>query len=202
MYNNMVFDLGGVVVDYDPKDYLTDRFFYERIENRLYNDVFGSKEWEKLDRGEITFEEAAGIFQQRGEEHDIAFEMQALLDNWQEMLTTRRATVHLMRLFKKKGFHVYYLSNIAQETLGYLQRKNFWSLFDGGVASCEVGLCKPEPEIYRQLLDKYQLVPQETIFADDNRGNAEAAFQAGITGIHFKNVKSFCKMLITYGIEI
>lgn len=202
MYKNMVFDLGGVVVNYDPKEFLVDRFFYERTENKIYDAVFGSQEWQMLDKGELTFEEASQIFLQRGHEKDIAFEMQEILDNWTEMLTNRKATINLMRLFKKKGFQLFYLSNISKQSFALLKSRNFWPLFDGGIASCEVGLCKPDPAIYKLLLEKYDLVPQETIFADDHKDNAAAAFQVGITGIQFKNVKSFCKMLITYGIDI
>jgi HAD superfamily hydrolase (TIGR01509 family) len=75
-------------------------------------------------------------------------------------------------------------------------------LFDGGVASCEVGVCKPDPEIYRHLLAKYELDPTETLFTDDSKENAEAAFRAAITGIPFRNVKSFCKALVALGVEL
>ncbi len=202
MYQNLVFDLGGVVVNYNPKDYLAETFFYERLENKLYAAVFGSEEWIKMDLGEMSFEDASEIFMRRAEEEDIAFEMQALLDNWMELMTDRKATINLMRLFKKQGYKLYYLSNIARESLAVLQKRSFWSMFDGGIASCEVGLIKPDPKIYRLLLQQYSLVPQETIFADDRKENALAAFQAGITGIQFHNVKNFCKMLVTYGINL
>ncbi len=198
----MVFDLGGVVIDYNPRDYLADRFFHEAIENKIYDAMFGSEEWHKLDKGEMTYLEAASIFLERGRDGDFSFEMQAVVDNWTEMLTTKKATINLIKLFKKYGMNVYYLSNMARETMAYLQQRNFFQLFDGGLASCDLGLCKPDPAIYRAGLEKYSLKPQETLFADDYAENAKAAFEAGITGIQFKNVKSFCKMLVTYGIEI
>lgn len=202
MYNNLVFDLGGVVVNYNPKDYLVDKFFHEKIEKQIYNAVFGSPEWAMLDRGEITLRQANDIFMRRGRDRDIAFEMQAVVDEWMEMLSTRVATVNLMRLFKKKGFHLYYLSNISREALNLLKSRDFWPLFEGGVASCNVGVSKPELEIYKNLLDSYGLVPQETIFIDDRKENASSAFLAGITGIHFTDVKSLCEMLVTYGVDI
>lgn len=202
MYHNIVFDIGGVVVNYSPKDYLVDRFYHDRTEKKLYEAVFGSEEWEMLDRGELRWAEAAEIFRQRGKEKDISFEMQALLDEWTDMLTTRKATVALMRLLKKKGFKLYYLTNISHEVFALLQQRDFWQLFDGGVASCEAGAAKPDLALYRELLKKYELEPQETIFTDDRRENTAAAFEAGITGIQFKNVKNFCKMLVTYGIDI
>lgn len=202
MYKNIVFDLGGVVVDYKPKDYLVDRFFHEKTEQKIYDAVFGSNEWLMLDRGDISWEQACKIFMGRAKQKDIEFEMEVVLEEWTDMLETRKPTITLMRLLKKKGFNLYYLSNISSHAFEVVSKRDFWNLFDGGIASCEVNINKPDPEIYRMLLSKYKLVPQETIFTDDNRENAANAFQAGITGILFENVKSFCSMLVTYGIDI
>ncbi len=202
MYNNLIFDLGGVVVNYSPKDYLADTFFYERVEKRLYNLVFASEEWKLLDLGELTFKQANDIFMKRAEEENLAFEMRALLDDWTDMLSTKQATVNLMRLFKKQGYRLYYLSNISHDVLAMLKKRSFWSMFDGGIASCEVGLAKPDPDIYRLLLQSYKLDASECIFADDRKENALAAFEVGITGIQFFDVKNFCKMLVGYGVTV
>ncbi|NLW77875.1 MAG: HAD-IA family hydrolase [Ruminococcaceae bacterium] len=202
MYDNLVFDLGGVVIDYSPKDWLVDKFYHEATENKIYNAVFGSEEWVLLDEGKISWGEAQEIFLRRGKEKGIAFEMRAVLDEWTDMLTTRTATVTLLRLLKKKGFALYYLSNMSQYVYDFLQPRDFWELFDGGLISYDVGIVKPELDIYKRLLKEYSLVPQDTIFTDDDKDNAAAAFKAGVTGIQFKNVKSFCKMLVTYGIDI
>ncbi len=202
MYKNLIFDLGGVVVNYSPKDYLAETFFYERVEKKLYNMVFASEEWRQLDLGNMTFLQANEIFMKRAESENLAFEMRALLDNWTDMLTTRQATVNLMRIFKKQGYNLYYLSNISHEVLADLKTRSFWSLFDGGIASCEVGIGKPDLHVYRLLLKQYKLDANECIFADDRKENALAAFEAGITGIQFFDVKNFCKMLIGYGISL
>ena len=202
MYHNLVFDLGGVVINYNPKEYLVERFYSERTETKLYDAVFGSEEWHLMDLGKLSWNDASAIFMQRGEAKDVAFEMRALLEEWTEMMTTRTATVALMRLLKKNGFNLYYLSDMSREVFDLISRRDFFTLFDGGVVSYEVGITKPDLEIYQILLDKYKLVPQETIFTDDLKANSAAAFETGITGIQFKNVKSFCKMLVTYGIEI
>ncbi len=202
MYHNIVFDLGGVVINYNPKDYLVERFYSERTENKLYDAVFGSEEWQLMDKGKLSWNDASAIFMQRGEAKDVAFEMRALLEEWTELMTTRAATVVLMRLLKKNGFRLYYLSNMSKEVHELIAKRDFWTLFDGGVLSYEVGVTKPDLEIYQMLLKKYKLVPQETIFTGDVKANSAAAFETGITGIQFRNVKSFCKMLVTYGIEI
>lgn len=202
LYQNMVFDIGGVVVNYNPKEFLVDKFFHERTENKIYDAVFGSEEWQLLDKGELSWRKATEIFMRRGQEKDIAFEMLSVLEEWTQMLTTKNATVTLLRLLKKRGFKLYYLTNMSKEVLGMLSTRDFWQLFEGGVASCEVGLLKPDIAIYRHLLQEYNLRAQQTIFTDDMQENTLASFEAGITGIQFKNVKSFCKMLVTYGIDI
>lgn len=202
MYRNIVFDIGGVVVNYNPKDYLADRFFNERTEKKLYDAVFASEEWRLLDRGDIMWEEVFPIFMQRGDDKGVAFEMQTLLEEWTEMLTTRKATVAMMKLLKKKGFDLYYLSNISENVLDLLARRGFWKLFNGGVASFEVHINKPDPRIFEALLDKYYLDPAETLFTDDHKVNALAAFELGMTGIQFTNVKDLAKAMVTYGIDI
>ncbi len=202
MVQNLIFDIGGVVVNYNPRDYLVSRFYHERTENKIYDATFGSEEWEMLDKGQISWRDAADIFMRRARERDVGFEMHAVLEEWTDMLTTRKASVTLLRLLKKKGFKLYYLSNMSKEVCEFLKQRDFWPLFDGGLFSCDVGLTKPDVEIYRLLVKNYQLVPQETIFTDNNKDNAEAAYAAGLTGIQFTDVTGFCKMLVAYGIDV
>ena len=202
MYDTLIFDLGGVVVNYDPKDYLVERFFYSRIEQKIYDAMFGSPEWRKLDLGEMTFDEASAVFMERALETDCEFEMRAVIEDWMDLLTDRRATINLMRLFKKRGYHLYYLSNISHLALAEVKKRKFWTLFDGGIASCEAGVCKPDIQIYKDLLERYDINPKNALFVDDSKVNAEAAFRAGITGIHFTNVNELIKTLLTYGIDL
>lgn len=201
MYRNIVFDLGGVVFNYSPRDFLVEKFYHEPTERKIYDAVFGSEEWKLLDKGQISWREASDIFMQRGRDMDVSFEMQSVLEEWTDLLTTRKATVTLLRLLKKKGFNLYYLSNMSREVKQFLSSRDFWPLFDGGILSCEVGMTKPDLDIYRLLMQQYGLVPQETIFTDDVKENAETAYLVGITGIQFTDVKGFCKMLVTYGID-
>ena len=67
------------------------------------------------------------------------------------------------------------------------QRFDFLSWFDGVVVSGEEGVIKPDPRIFRVLLDRYRITPGEAVFIDDNPGNAAAAAALGIHGIHFRS---------------
>ncbi|MBP8855651.1 MAG: HAD family phosphatase [Oscillospiraceae bacterium] len=200
MYKNIVFDLGGVLVDYQPREFLVDHFMNERLENELYDITFGSKEWRMLDAGEITRQEANCTMLAKAAECKRIFEVEMILSDWMDMMKTREETVALMKKLKRKGYSLFYLSNIAKDTLEQVSRRKFWELFDGGVASCDIGINKPDLRIYEALLAKYNLVADETIFTDDNKLNASAAFDVQITGIHFKNVRSLTKALDSYGV--
>ena len=85
---------------------------------------------------------------------------------------------------------------------GNLEKRDFFPLFDGGIASCDVHLCKPEPEIFTTLMQTCHLAYDESIFIDDNRTNAQAAFNLGITGILYKNPRSFNRALESCGIHL
>ena len=202
MYKNIVFDLGGVVVDFNPRSFLLDRFYNETIEHKVYDLTFGSKEWAILDAGQLPWQQAYQTMEQQATEAGCLFEVQSVLDDWMRTLRTKRRTVQIMKRLKTMGFSLYYLSNIAPHTLEMLSQRDFWTLFDGGVASCEVGINKPSPEIYKALLDKYELTPKETIFIDDTKVNTLAAYDFGITGIHYKGGSSLVRALNTCGIPL
>lgn len=202
MYKNIIFDLGGVVVEFSPHDFLLDRFYSETVESAVYDITFGSETWKQLDAGLITREQANEEMLANGKAAGYGFEVQSVLDDWMRSLKTRRKTVEVMNRLKKMGFSLYYLSNIAQDTLEELCQRDFWQLFDGGIASCEVKVNKPDPSIYQKLIETYGLVCSESIFVDDSKDNTTAAFDLGITGIHYKGSTSFIRALNTCGIPI
>ena len=157
MYKNIIFDLGGVMVDFDPKTYLVDRFCNAEVEEQVSQLTFESEEWKLLDAGLITRSEANLRMLARAKEYGRAFEVQGVLDDWMHILRPRRRMQELVRKLKSRGYCVYYLSNIPEDVLNFLTERDLKGLFDGGVASCEVHINKPDPRIYKALLDKYQL---------------------------------------------
>ena len=202
MYKNIVFDLGGVVVDFDPRGFLLERFCNKSTENKLYGLTFGSPLWQQLDAGTVTQDEAERQVMELARSQGLAFEAQAVLDDWPQMLRTRHQTVELMKRLKKLGYNIFYLSNISSSTLDLLQQRDFWPLFDGGLASCEVHINKPDPRIFEAFMRRCGLAYDSTIFVDDNKVNAQAAFDLGITGIHYKGHSSFVKALGACGIHV
>ena len=202
MYKNIIFDFGGVVVQFNPKDFLMDHFMNKRAEEIVYELTFGSQEWQDLDRGIITREEGNAAMLENAARVNRVFEVQTVIDEWPAILRTKESTVHTMQKLKAAGYRLYYLTNIPADIMDELRQREWFSLFDGGVASCDVHLCKPEPAIYTTLMQTCNLAYDESIFIDDNKVNAQAAYNLGITGILYKNPKSFTRALGACGIEI
>ena len=148
MYKNIIFDFGGVMVDFDPKEYLVDRFCNAETEELVSQLTFESEEWKLLDAGLITRSEANLRMLARAKEYGRAFEVQGVLDDWMHILRPRRKMQELVQKLKAHGYCVYYLSNIPEDVLALLMERDFQGLFDGGVASCEVHVNKPDPRIY------------------------------------------------------
>ena len=91
MYKNIVFDLGGVVVDFDPRGFLLDRFYDEAVETKVFDITFGSVEWRQLDAGELDRDAGNAAMLQKAAEAGCTFEVQSVLDDWYRMLKTRRS---------------------------------------------------------------------------------------------------------------
>ncbi len=203
MYKNIVFDLGGVMVDFDPKEYLVDRFCNAETEELIYSLTFGSEEWKLLDAGLITRFEANQRMLTAGKAHDCNFEVQGVLDDWTHILRPRLRMQELVRRLKQHGYAVYYLSNIPEDTLDFLMTRDFQGLFDGGVASCEVHVNKPNPKIYQAFLEKYHLKVSECVFIDDRHENVRTAFELGFAGIQMKDsVGTLVRSLATCGVTL
>ena len=203
MYKNIIFDLGGVMVDFDPKTYLVDRFCNAEVEEQVSQLTFESEEWKLLDAGLITRSEANLRMLARAKEYGRVFEVQGVLDDWLHILRPRRRMQELVRRLKNHGYSVYYLSNIPQDVLELFQTRGVLDNFDGGVASCEVHINKPDPRIYQALLDKYSLRASECVFIDDNLANVQAAFALGFAGIQMKeNVGTLVRSLATCNVTL
>ena len=94
----------------------------------------------------------------------------------------------MLERLKAAGYHIYYLSNYSRKAIrdcpGAIA---FLPLMDGGIFSCNVGLIKPEPAIYRLLMETYGLVPSETVFLDDRQENVDGALRVGMQAIRYES---------------
>ena len=203
MYKSIVFDLGGVMVDFDPKSYLVDLLCNAEMEEKVYELTFGSEEWKLMDAGLISRFEGNKRMLERAQQEGCSFEVQGVLDDWIHILHVRHRMQELVRRMKNHGYCVYYLSNIPQDVLDLLRQRGVLDRFDGGVASCEVHINKPDPRIYQALLDKYQLKAEECVFIDDRLENVQTAFSMGFAGVQMKDsVDTLVRSLATCNVSL
>jgi epoxide hydrolase-like predicted phosphatase len=189
MFKNIIFDIGNVLLSFNPKEYVKSRIKEENIE-RLHKAIFQSEEWLMLDRG--TIEESKAIENIISKNKDYCDDIKLVFKDWYNILIPIPETVEVLKTLKKNGYNIYYLSNFHDLAFKDVTSKNeFFNLFDGGVVSYKEKLLKPEEEIYNLLLKRYKLKIEETIFVDDTKVNVEAANKLGITGLVFENAEKF-----------
>ena len=179
---NIVFDLGRVLIKFEPKEYIEQNVPEEKRED-FYNGIFGSTEWLMLDRGTLSYEDAKKIFKERVSGADKQIDRLFDVDLF-EILQPIEENVKLLPKLKEK-YNLYILSNFHQPAFEHIFKKyEFFRLFDGHTVSCYYYLLKPEKEIYDTLINKFNLIPKETVFIDDTKVNIDACEKEGIRGIH------------------
>lgn len=188
MIRAIIFDLGNVLINFSPPEYLKKKNYPESIRNIIMNDIFHSEEWRRLDDGTITVGEAIDSISLRS---SLKREEIALIFNLRiEIMFPMDYNVRLLPALRKQGFSLYYLSNFHLDTFEMVKNDYFFFRhFDGGVISSEVKMSKPDIKIYKLLLDKYGLKAGECLFIDDVDENVQGALKAGMKG------------LVTYGSE-
>lgn len=181
-----MFDLGGVVVRWEPDAIIAGVFSDAQVQREVKTALFEHPDWLELDRGTLGRDEAIARAAQRS---GISLaDMQQLMHAVPPSLTVFPETVRLMRRLKAKGYPLYCLSNMHFASIEHLeQNENFWDVFEGRVISCRLKLCKPEPGIYQHLLDAFGLRARDTIFIDDVQKNLDAAAKLGIRILKFEN---------------
>jgi epoxide hydrolase-like predicted phosphatase len=186
MVKSIIFDIGNVLLQFKPLDYLKAIFNDDEIETLVYKEVFQSKEWIHLDRGILTQDDAIKAISQRNPNYKV--HIKKCMDNWIDILTPIEGTVQIVNELKEKGYKLYLLSNFHSLAFENICSKyDFFKSFDGGVISYKENLLKPETEIYTKLLDTYGLKAKECLFIDDTLLNTDAAARLGFNTIHFDN---------------
>lgn len=186
MIKNIIFDLGNVVVSFQPQTYFIKHFKDIDKTRDICHAVFDSAIWYAYDQGLYTKEEMKAQFAKQYPQ--MQSEITYVLDHWVKLMDVIPATIQLMKDLRAQGYPLYILSNLSEESYRYLKQEfAFFSLVQGSVLSFEEKINKPDLRIYNAVLDRYQLCATETIFIDDREDNIEAACTLGIHGIVYKN---------------
>ncbi len=182
MIKNIVFDLGNVLISFKPSEFFDKKNYPGNVKATILADIFGSKEWSLLDSGEITTQEAIDSIALRSslkkEEIVHVFNLRT------ELLYPIDENIRILPDLKKRGFRLFYLSNFPGDIFDDIRNSYyFFKYFDGGLISAEARVSKPDSRIYRHLLDKYDLIAEESLFIDDIEVNVQAAEATGLLGI-------------------
>ena len=181
-----VFDLGGVLIDWDPR-HLYRKLFDDEAEMEAFLAEVCNGEWnERQDEGRPFAEAIAELTARHPQHRDM---IAAYHERWPEMLGgALDGTVAILGELRSLGRPLYALSNWSAETFPHArERFAFLAWFRGLVVSGEVGVKKPDPEIYEILLRRYGLDPTGTVFIDDSADNVAAAQALGFEAVQFSS---------------
>lgn len=183
----IIFDLGGVLIDWNPRYVYRDIFDDEERIDWFFENICTSDWNEKQDAGR-SLQEATEELVLKHPEYEN--EVRAYYGRWEEMLGGPiNDTVEILRTIKKANkYNLYALTNWSAETFPVaLDRYDFLKWFDGIVMSGEEKTRKPFADIYHTLLSRFKIDPSEALFIDDSLRNIKGAEEVGINGIHFES---------------
>lgn len=187
MIKNIIFDFGGVLLDWNPR-YLYKSYFNNDEEMEHFLADICNGEWNIRQDAGRPFAEAVKELQAKFPEYAEAIQMYD--DDWEKMLKCELpGSIDLLKELKFMGYGIYGLTNWSAEKIGYaFANYSFFSLFDGIVVSGVEKVVKPDRKIYEILLERYSLKPGECVFIDDNPDNVDMAKVLGINAIRFDNI--------------
>lgn len=199
MIKAVVFDLGGVLIDWNPR-YLYRELLDSEDEIEQFLANVCTAEWNhSIDLGRPWEDAVAELTAKHPDQQHL---IEAYWKRWPEMLGGPiHESVDLMMELKARGVPLYALSNWNHETFQMaFQEFPFLRLFNGKIVSGEVKLAKPDPAIYELLLSTFKLNPRELLFIDDRRDNVQTAWDLGFNAVQFLSPRQLEKDLIEFGL--
>lgn len=182
-YKNIIFDLGGVLINWKPKEFVKDILKNQNLfekDFQDFKDILDSKVFLDLDKGVISREQAINSIHDNIKREQFFY----LYKNIDKYMYPLDSGLKIFNLIKNNNYKTYVLSNFSKELFELLSPGyKFLDKFDGQVISYQVKAIKPDPEIYEILLTKFNLKPEESIFIDDVPENITGAKKVGIDGI-------------------
>jgi 2-haloacid dehalogenase len=191
----VVFDLGGVLIDWDPR-HLYRKLLADEAAVEEFLATVCTPEWNaELDRGRPFAEGVAELVERHPEQ---AANIAAYHERWPEMVAGDiPGTVEVLAELRAAGVPLYALTNWSAETFAITRgRFEFLEWFDGLLVSGEERVTKPDPAIFRLLLDRFGLDPAATVFVDDAEANVAAARRLGIDAIRFTGPEDLRRELV------
>ncbi len=204
---NIVFDFGAVLVNWRPHEVVR-KHFPEIADSpeaaaQLASNFFAHPDWQEFDAGRVSAQE---ISQMSATRLSLGLRaVQHMVDAIEDHITPIATSVQVLENLHAarqersghppKGYKLFFLSNMPAPYARGLERHPFMRCFDGGIFSGDVGLIKPQPEIFDKLEDRYGLKDQRILFVDDHSANIAAAQKQGWQTLHLTDSAQLSSLL-------
>lgn len=207
MMHTFIFDLGGVVLNWQPAQllltHLPDRLKSADQASRLADEFFESFRpggaWAEFDRGALSVDEVARQIAMRTMLPREA--VAAVMRGIPAHLQLRDDTAGLIRRLKDAGHRMVFLSNMPEPYIQHAQRQlDSLDVFERGIYSSNIKMVKPEPEIFALAQRDFGCVPADCVFLDDNAANVDAASRAGWQALRFIDAARAHQDLVALGL--
>lgn len=198
---NVVFDLGGVMIDYNPRSFVEALGYDKETTEGLLKAIFESKVWAEMDRGKyMDYRSALDAFVAESPRYEDNIR-EFFCEGWMEVYKVKPDTERILYDWVyDQGYDIYILTNYAADGFAYIEKKYpFFRKAKGYIVSAREKCVKPEPEIYMTLLDRFGLRAEETVFFDDIPANVRGACNVGIHGILFTDPEEARNRLLQLG---
>ncbi|MDN5324432.1 MAG: putative hydrolase of the superfamily [Thermosipho sp. (in: thermotogales)] len=193
---NVVFDLGRVLLNWDPYGYMKKRFKKE-VADFLRSYVFETDDWDLMDKGELTEDKLWEMkLKNYPEYREYILHMK---EKVVELLSPIEENIKIVYKLKDMGYKLYILSNFSAKTFEKVYKKyEFFKYFDGMVISSHVKEVKPNVKIYKILVQKYNINPANSLYIDDKVENIETGKKLGFKTIHLEKPNMLKEMINKY----
>lgn len=191
---NVIFDLGGVLLDWNPSKILERCYADTASRDAVRNALFRHEDWIAFNRGDFSEPDLLARLQQRTGRS--LPELTQLLDTVRDSLVVKPETVAVLRSLSERRVPLYCLSDMPVSLFAHVrQRYDFWDAFVGIVISGEAKMMKPGRAVFEYLLKQYGLAAEATVFVDDHPPNIEGAKAVGLQAILFENAEQCARDL-------
>ena len=202
MIKTVIFDLGGVLIDWNP-DYLYKTIFDSEEEMKWFYNNICTPDWNEEQDAGRDLNEATELLVRKFPEHE--YNIRAYYSRWEEMLNGPiHDTVDIFKALKLSGsYQLLSLTNWSHQTFPIaLDRFDFLHWFDGKVVSGEEKTRKPFLDIYEMVINRFQVDPVSAVYIDDNARNLVPARELGMAAIHFRNPAQLKLDLKALGVDL
>lgn len=199
----IIFDLGGVLIDWNPKYVYREVFKGDEKKVDWFLDNICTSDWNVEQDAGRTFKEATEFLIKQYPQYEQWIRI--YYDRWEDMLggPIKDSVLLLEKLKKANSHQLYALTNWSDEAFPVaIQRYDFLQYFDGILVSGTEKMRKPFTEIYELILNRYKLSASKSVFIDDNLDNVLGAQKVGMKGIHYKNSQQLINELNYLGVYI